>query len=144
MVSAAVNRMMCQKVQRRKKPGLSGRAGEVGREAWTENGAIDLRFLKTQVSRGTGLGAEGRQRVVQVGEQHMRRYRGWTASTPCPVNCWSRGVPDAWAEVQACCSKCNAEASGQGLCLLPFNILKIMMKCITVKLPLSSFLSTVY
>lgn len=47
----------------------------------------------------------------------------------------------AWAEVQACCSKCNAEASGQGLCLLPFNILKIVMKRIAVELPLSSFLS---
>ena len=47
----------------------------------------------------------------------------------------------AWAEVQACCSKCNAEASGQGLCLLPFNILKIVMKCIAVELPLSSVLS---
>jgi len=33
---------------------------EVGREAWTENGAKALRFLKTQVSRGTGVGAEGR------------------------------------------------------------------------------------
>ena len=62
MVSAAVNRTMCQKVQRRKKPGLSGRAGEVGREGWTENRAMDLRFLKmTRFQRdGGGGGRVGR------------------------------------------------------------------------------------
>lgn len=76
MVSAVVNRMMCQKVHRRKKPGLSGRAGEVGREAWTENGAMDLRFLKmAQVSRGTGVGAEGQgtayAKVQRLDSKHL-------------------------------------------------------------------------
>ena len=60
MVSATVNRTMCQKVQGRKKPGLSGRAGEVGREGWTENRATDLRVLKMARFQRDGGGAEGR------------------------------------------------------------------------------------
>ena len=51
---------MCQKVQGRKKPGLSGRAGEVGREGWTENRATDLRVLKMARFQRDGGGAEGR------------------------------------------------------------------------------------
>lgn len=80
---------MCQKVQRRKKPGLSGRAGEVGREGWTENRAVDLRFLKmTCFQRDGGGGGRGGRGCSRSGNSICE---GTEAGQQAPWVLWTAG-----------------------------------------------------